>query len=208
MEHEKKYWSKNAKHYDVESYLLNENIERVIEKVAELIPPRSKILEVGCGTGLFTASVARKAEKVVAVDISEPMLTKAKKRIRDLGMRNVQFHKADAFLISHLGKFDVVLAANLLPVIPNPRDFLSIVSSVLRKNGLVIAPTYLHGKGFFARLSSWILRVKKIPLHTRFDQNSCLALFSDSSLKIESAEVFKGLLPIFLVVARKKNEFE
>ncbi len=38
------------------------------------------VLEIGCGTGLNTQHIARKAKKVIGVDFSEQMLSKAKKR--------------------------------------------------------------------------------------------------------------------------------
>lgn len=51
-----------------------------------------KVLEIGCGTGLNTVYLAEQAHNVVAVDMSEAMLTKARQRAED---KNVEFIKAD-----------------------------------------------------------------------------------------------------------------
>lgn len=42
--------------------------------------PESKVLDVGCGTGNFSIKLARKGLEVVGVDVSHPMIEKARKR--------------------------------------------------------------------------------------------------------------------------------
>ncbi|MGC9334508.1 MAG: class I SAM-dependent methyltransferase, partial [Anaerolineae bacterium] len=50
------------------------------------------VLEVGCGTGLNTAWLAGRAGQVIAVDVSQGMLARARERISSAG---VQFVTAD-----------------------------------------------------------------------------------------------------------------
>jgi SAM-dependent methyltransferase len=57
------------------------------------------VLEIGCGTGALTLPLAEAvgAEgRVVAVDISEPMLALARKRVDERGLRNVTLLLGDA----------------------------------------------------------------------------------------------------------------
>ncbi len=57
------------------------------------------VLEIGCGTGALTAPVAEaigKRGRLVAVDISEPMLGAARQRIAERGLRNVTLLHGDA----------------------------------------------------------------------------------------------------------------
>jgi SAM-dependent methyltransferase len=57
------------------------------------------VLEIGCGTGAATVPFAEavgERGRVVGVDISEPMLTAAHKRIADSGLRNISLLQADA----------------------------------------------------------------------------------------------------------------
>ena len=56
-------------------------------------------LEIGCGTGALTIPLAEAVGehgRVVAVDISEPMLGAARQRIAERGLHNVTLHSADA----------------------------------------------------------------------------------------------------------------
>ncbi len=57
------------------------------------------VLEIGCGTGALTAPVAEaigEGGRLVAVDISEPMLGAARQRVVERGLRNVTLSHGDA----------------------------------------------------------------------------------------------------------------
>jgi SAM-dependent methyltransferase len=57
------------------------------------------VLEIGCGTGALTVPLAAKVGergRVVAVDISEPMLGAARQRVGEHGLRNVTLLHGDA----------------------------------------------------------------------------------------------------------------
>src|SRR5262249_18710817 len=56
-------------------------------------------LEIGCGTGALTVRVAGAIGdrgRLVAVDISEPMLAAARQRVAERGLRNVTLSHGDA----------------------------------------------------------------------------------------------------------------
>src|SRR6266542_1190032 len=48
-----------------------------------------RILEVGVGTGISLPDYAR-TSRIVGIDLSEPMLVKARERVVELGLRNVE----------------------------------------------------------------------------------------------------------------------
>ena len=57
------------------------------------------VLEIGCGTGALTVPLGEAAGghgRVVAVDISEPMLGAARQRVRDSGLGNITLLLGDA----------------------------------------------------------------------------------------------------------------
>src|SRR6201997_5759505 len=57
------------------------------------------VLEIGCGTGALTlplAAAVGEHGRVVAVDISEPMLGLARQRVGECGLRNVTLLPGDA----------------------------------------------------------------------------------------------------------------
>jgi len=80
-------------------------VERRVRAVNDLLLARSavapgeRVLEIGCGTGAattpFAEAVGERGE-VIGVDISEPMLAGARKRIAESGLRNVSLLHTDA----------------------------------------------------------------------------------------------------------------
>ena len=77
------------------------------------------VFEAGCGTGYATALLASRAARVVAADLSEGMLTEARRRIRDAALTNVRFLAGDALdLLADAGPFDVVFSSWVLGYIP------------------------------------------------------------------------------------------
>jgi SAM-dependent methyltransferase len=79
--------------------------ERRNQESTALLLPRlaiasgESVLEIGCGTGALTvplAAAAGEQGRVVAVDISEPMLGAARQRIAERGLRNVTLMLGDA----------------------------------------------------------------------------------------------------------------
>ncbi len=56
------------------------------------------VLEVGTGCGYQTAVLAPLVEKLHTIERIEPLLTRAKERIKELGVRNVRFRHGDGTL--------------------------------------------------------------------------------------------------------------
>jgi protein-L-isoaspartate(D-aspartate) O-methyltransferase len=54
-----------------------------------------KVLEVGFGCGYQTAVLAPFAEKIYAIERVEPLVERAKQRMKDLGIRNVKMKHGD-----------------------------------------------------------------------------------------------------------------
>ena len=77
------------------------------------------VFEAGCGTGYATGLLSRRAGNVVAVDISEGMLTNAHRRLWFQGAKNVIFVNGDALeVLSAEAPFEVVFSSWVLGYIP------------------------------------------------------------------------------------------
>jgi SAM-dependent methyltransferase len=91
-----KYYAKRASEYE----RIYEKDERQPElawlrnRLPELFADRT-VLEVACGTGYWTQFIARRARRIHACDINEPVLDVA--REKSFPRNNVTFFKADAF---------------------------------------------------------------------------------------------------------------
>ena len=80
----------------------------------ELTARPKKVLELGCGTGLFTGELAPSCGTLVATDISDLLLTRARTRVPSEHVRFVQqnLEAVDAAEIG--GDFDAVFGCSIL----------------------------------------------------------------------------------------------
>ncbi len=84
----------------------------------------SKVLDVGCGTGLLFSHIAAEAQIVLAVDISSRLLQQGKERSR--GFCRVHLVKADADHLPFINnQFNVILAFTVLQNMPKPLETLN-----------------------------------------------------------------------------------
>jgi SAM-dependent methyltransferase len=95
------YWNETA---GPKWVALEEMLDEQIRGLGEVamdrvgIAPGERVVDVGCGTGQTALQLARRvgpAGAVVGLDISEPMLARARARARSAGAENVTFVAAD-----------------------------------------------------------------------------------------------------------------
>jgi len=79
--------------YDAELRLHNEHF-----RAAARVGSHDRVLDIGCGTGQTTREAARAAVdgSATGVDLSAPMLARARRLSHDEGLRNVSYQQADA----------------------------------------------------------------------------------------------------------------
>jgi phosphatidylethanolamine/phosphatidyl-N-methylethanolamine N-methyltransferase len=103
-----------------------------------------RILEVGVGTGLSLPEYGW-VNRVTGVDLSAPMLRKAKARVVEHRLTNVEgLAVMDA---QHLGfrdaAFDVVVAQYVITAVPDPEATLNEFARVLKPGGEIILVNHL-----------------------------------------------------------------
>lgn len=106
------------------------------------------VLEVGCGTGLVLARIARFARHAVGVDLSPGMLARARER----GLR-VQEGSVTALPFPD-ASFDVTCAFKVLAHVPEIETALAEMARVTRPGGTVLAELYnpLSWRGLLKQL--------------------------------------------------------
>jgi len=73
--------------------------------------PRSRVLEIGTGSGYQTAVLAQMVEEVYSVERIKPLQQKARQRMRQLKLRNVHMNHADGGMgWPERGPFDGIVA--------------------------------------------------------------------------------------------------
>ena len=109
-----------------------------------VIGPGDRILEVGVGTGISLPDYAR-SNRLVGIDISAPMLRKAKERVDNFGLSNVEaLAVMDA---KHLAfpddSFDVIVAQYVITAVPDPEATLDEFARVLKPGGEIVLVNHI-----------------------------------------------------------------
>jgi trans-aconitate methyltransferase len=113
---------------------------------------KSRVLEVGCGIGAQTATLARNSPDaaITSMDISKPSIQKARARIAGEGLTNVEFMVADIFdLPFDEGSFDHVFMCFVLEHLSDPVHALERLRRVLRRGGTLTVIEGDHGSAYF-----------------------------------------------------------
>jgi len=103
-----------------------------------------RILEVGVGTGISLPDYAR-ANRLVGVDLSEPMLRKARARVAMQALSNVELLAVmDAERLALPDKsFDVVVAQYVITAVPHPEATLDEFVRVVRPGGEIVLVNHI-----------------------------------------------------------------
>ena len=100
--------------------------------------PGARLLEVGVGTGLSLPLLPRNIT-ITAIDLSQKMLDRAKKRATNLALRNTELIKMDATSLDFPDQtFDRVLAAYFVSTVPNPVKVVLEMKRVCKPGGLLV----------------------------------------------------------------------
>lgn len=108
LDEELTFWSSHAAIYDSQAGNPATSVE-LLTAVTELIEPRSKVLDVGCGTGLYSLALASVGHRLTALDRSPNMLAFARHKAINSGIA-IDFIQ-ESWPANLHRTFDVVLAA-------------------------------------------------------------------------------------------------
>jgi len=164
-----KAYAKWAPVYDMVFGAVFERGRAAAIEAAERIGGR--ILEVGVGTGISLPDYSDR-NTLCGVDISEPMLAKAKERVAELGLSHVEgLYVMDA---EHLDfkdqSFDVVVAQYVITTVPNPEATLDEFARVLKPGGEIILVSRVGAEAGLRRsLEKWFApAARKLGWRTEF----------------------------------------
>jgi ubiquinone/menaquinone biosynthesis C-methylase UbiE len=103
------------------------------------IQPGERVLELGPGPGAFTVDAARRAGpkgRLIAVDIQPDMIAQLERRIREVGLANVDTHAASAYdLPLESESVERAFLVTVLPEIPDQDLALAELWRVIKPGG-------------------------------------------------------------------------
>lgn len=153
------------------------------------------VLDVGCGGGILTEAMARRAAQVTGIDLASRPLGVARLHALETGVANVVYREvaAEALAVEQPAYFDVVTSMEMLEHVPDPSSIVQACSALVKPGGWVFFSTLNRNlKAFvFAIIGAeYVLRLLPRGTHeyARFIRPSELLRWSrDAGLGVEAS---------------------
>ena len=101
-----------------------------------------KVLDIGCGGGILSESMAQRGADVTGIDLSDKALSVAKLHLLESGQKvNYQSISAEEYAGQAGGTFDVVTCMEMLEHVPNPASTIAACSALVKPGGHVFFST-------------------------------------------------------------------
>jgi SAM-dependent methyltransferase len=133
--YEGRHWADNQERYDAGS----EEYNAILFDAAG-IRDTDHVLDVGCGTGQTTRIAAERAGggEVLGVDLSVPMLARARELAAAEGLGNIRFEHGDAQVLPFpKGEFDVAISRFAIMFFGDPVAAFANIRQALRPGGRI-----------------------------------------------------------------------
>jgi ubiquinone/menaquinone biosynthesis C-methylase UbiE len=164
------------------------SLERRLAFLRGSVRAGDRALDVGCGTGEFTAALAAEGARPIAVDVAEAALSRARSRHPGLAFRVVPF---DGPLPFEDSAFELVWASEVIEHVADTARWLSELRRVLVPGGRLLVTTPSHG-----RLRVAVLGMERfseplgdhLHLYTRRSLETLLGEFGFSEVVVRAVE--------------------
>ena len=167
-----------------------------LEWIDELAVLRGKqVLDVGCGGGILTEAMARRAAHVTGIDLAAKPLGVARLHALEAGVENLDYREiaTEALAAEKQGAFDVITCMEMLEHVPDPSAVVRACAALVKPGGWVFFSTLNRNpKSFLFAIvgAEYLLRLLPKGTHeyARFIRPSELARWSrDAGLSLHGS---------------------
>jgi ubiquinone/menaquinone biosynthesis C-methylase UbiE len=99
-----------------------------------------RVLDVGCGMGdvtMLAAQLVGRTGQVVSIDQDQASIETARRRVLEIGLENVKFHRADLLMFADPEPFDAIIGRLVLEFVPDTTAAIKRLCTLLRPGGIM-----------------------------------------------------------------------
>ena len=187
------FWNKAAPKYAKDAIGDLPAYEETLDRMREILQPHHRVLEL-----------ADSVDRYIGTDVASKMVEIAQGKLTEQSPQNLSFAVQDAGVMTS-GSNDVVLALNLLHLLPDLENTLAEIYKALPSGGLLISKTGLLKDGL------WLLplviplmrAIGKAPFVRSLSEESLIGLLENAGFKVTEKLVQGGMVPRVFIVAQK-----
>lgn len=136
------FWDRVAPNYSKQPIADTNSYARKLTATQALMRPDMQVLEIGCGTGSTALQHAPHVAQILATDVSAAMIDIGREKAAQAGITNVSFRQSSVEdLEAPQGCYDMVLALNLLHLLPERTAALAKIHQLLKPGGIFVSST-------------------------------------------------------------------
>ncbi len=102
-----------------------------------------RVVDVGCGGGILSESMARRGADVIGIDLGDKNLKAASVHAKQSGLDNLRYQHiaVEDLAKAHAGQFDVVTCMEMLEHVPDPSAIVQACFDLLAPGGVCVLST-------------------------------------------------------------------
>jgi 2-polyprenyl-6-hydroxyphenyl methylase/3-demethylubiquinone-9 3-methyltransferase len=114
--------------------------------------PGKSVVDIGCGGGILSESMARRGADVLGIDLSVKPLKVAQLHAMEAGIGNLEYREqaAEALAAERPAAFDVVTCMEMLEHVPAPSSVVHACAALVKPGGWVFFSTINRNAKAFA----------------------------------------------------------
>ena len=142
----KNLYNKNSNFYEKSMNTFNyaNSLRKVIRKLIKNTPSSSKVLDLGCGSGIVSEVLTEKFDNIIGLDVSKNMLQIYNKKFPTVPLFIGDFNKETKFTNlknsrkENLPKFDFIISSGAVSEYGDLSKVIPLVHNLLKDNGTFI----------------------------------------------------------------------
>ncbi|ARC87229.1 class I SAM-dependent methyltransferase [Rhodovulum sp. MB263] len=204
-----RFWDRLAPRYARMTVRDPDAYEKKLAMTRAFLGPDAQVFEFGCGTGTTALRHAPHAGHVTAIDCAPTMIGIARQKAAEAGIGNVEFRVGDlSDMPDSPAAFDMVMAHNVLHLLPDRAGALARVRRMLKPGGVFVSSTAC------AAGAPWLFRgairtghaLGLLPLFNPLTADGLRAEIAAAGFGvIEDWRPEGGRVPVLFLIARKPS---